>query len=273
MSLSIFQTSPPLDEESIQWLFEVLGWALRNCGSDFFYRETILAEPTNEHFPGRAASPHEMAALIFARTAAYAGMGHWPLRLLPPNEPMPIGLGPVHIEGALRARSPTAEGTIHDQGAVIPVGYDLHLVSNPEALISGFAQVLAHYLGSAVREPVPGGMQNWPQTTEVLGVFLGFGLMLANTAFQFQARSCGSCGGPPAQREAFLSQYDITYAVALFSVLKGIPDRQVLRHLKSSLRGHYKRCRRDIAKRRDALAALAVTADPASSARLASVTE
>jgi len=198
---------------------------------------------------------HEMAELIFRRTADYAGMGHWPLRLLPPGGVFPSMTGRIAVDGPLRGpRSlPAADPS---PASVVPVAYDPALVANPEALIAGFAQTLAHHLGSAVREIPPGGLQNWAQATEVVTVFLGFGLILANTAFQFQVRSCGSCGGPAPQRQAFLSQWDITYALALFGVLKDIPTRSALRHLKSSLRGHYKRCVADVRARGEALDAL-----------------
>ena len=140
--------------------------------------------------------------------------------------------------------------------SLIPIPYDPILVNNPEALIAGLAQNLAYHLGAAAGEPPPGGLQNWPQATEIMGVFLGFGVLFANTAFQFQTKSCGSCGSPSPQRQAFLSQFDITYALALFSVLKGIPHGEAVRHLKSALRPHYKRCLADLGRRQVALAEL-----------------
>jgi hypothetical protein len=132
--------------------------------------------------------------------------------------------------------------------------YDPRLLNNPEAMIAGFAQLLAHHLGLRAGVEPPGGMQNWPHVTEVIGVFLGFGLLFANTAYHAPRRSCGSsCGTPTAEREAYLSQYDISYALALFCELKDIPNSAVLPQLKRSLRGFFKQCRRDIAGRSEAL--------------------
>jgi hypothetical protein len=215
--------------------------------------------PTNEHFAGRTNSVGRMAELIFRTVAGYAGMTHWPLRLIEATAVMPALTGPVTVNGPLRAPASQARPP-ETNSALLTVPYDATLVANPEAMIAGLAQNLAHHLGSTVQEQPPGGLQNWPQTTEVIGVFLGFGLMFANTAFEFQSRSCGSCGGPPARREAFLSQYDITYALALFATLKQIRERDVLRHLKSSLRGHYKRCARDLGPRSEAVEALRAAA-------------
>jgi len=251
MLANLFKSKPPLDEPSTLWLFEAFAWALRNFDASVFYRETILVVPSNEHFPGRADSVHGMAALIFDQVRGYAGMGHWPYRLA---EPGLCTLAPppqIRIEGALRGRKGIVPARVGDNDA-LQVTYDPDLVGNPEALIAGFAHTLALHLGTTAREPPPGGPENWPHLTEVLGVFLGFGLMFANTAFNGRPRSCASCG-PSAERENYLSQYDVTYALALFSVLKGLAPRDVQRHLKSSLRGYFKQCMRDVGQRESEL--------------------
>lgn len=256
MFLKLFRTKPPLDEESIEWIFAVFAWALRNLNADFFYQDSVLVIPTNEHFPGRADSIHAMASLMFGQTAGYAGMSHWPVRLLEPGVGFPEQVPSISVPTNLRGSAPGSVLT-REQEAAIPIGYDPKLLNNPEAMIAGFAQVLAHYLGSAVAEAPPGGVQNWPQATEVLGVFLGFGVLFADTAFNHRPSACGSCGGPPAERQVFLSQFDVTYALALFSILKRIPQSEVTRHLKRSLRGYFKQCRRDVARRAAALQSLA----------------
>lgn len=252
MFSTLLGTKPPLDEESIQWIFEVFGWALRNLDADTFYRNTILVTPNNEHFPGRASSIHDMASLMFGRTLDYAGMAHWPVRLIEPGSQTPDQ--PVRISPPADLRgSPPDSVPVPEPNGSIPIGYDPKLVNNPEAMIAGFAQVLAHYLGSAVQSSPPGGIRNWPQTTEVLGVFLGFGVLFANTAFNHRPSACGSCDGPPAERQVFLSQFDITYALALFCALKQLPTNQLTPHLKRSLRGYFKQCRGDVERRTEAL--------------------
>ena len=53
-----------------------------------------------------------------------------------------------------------------------------------------------------------------------------------------------------------ISQYDTTYALALFCHLKEIPPRALLPHLKKSLRGFFKRAMKDISGRGEALGQL-----------------
>ena len=161
---------------------------------------------------------------------------------------------PVRIAGPLRGtRDLPPPGT--DPSAQLVVSYDPALVSNPEALIAAYAHALAHYLGQMATIPPPGGTEFWPQATEVLAIFMGFGLMFANSAFRVPVRSCGSCG-PKADRRAYLTQHQSTYALALFCVLKEIPDREVLPHLKKALRPFYRQAVTDIQGRGEVLSRL-----------------
>lgn len=252
MFSNLFASRSVLDEESVQWIFEAYAWALRSFDAAVFHNETILVTPTNEHFPGRENSVHGMAALIFEQVRAYSGMQHWPVRLATDNACALPSPHQIVIAGALRGAKGKTPASV-DPAQQILVSYDPQLIGNPEAMIAGFAHVLAHHLGSTAQESPPGGAQNWPHLTEILAVFMGFGLMFANSAFNFRPRSCGSCAGGAAERRNFLSQHDITYALALFCVLKDIPNKDATHHLKKSLRPFFRKAVKDIKHRQNAL--------------------
>ncbi|MES9901437.1 MAG: hypothetical protein ABW168_01995 [Sedimenticola sp.] len=252
MVFGLFQQQPPLDEPSIQWIFDAFDWALRNFDAEVFRQETLLVTPSNKHFPGRAENPHEMAKLIFDRVQEYAGMQHWPFQLLPPDSCLLDDRPQIVLEGRLRG----SQGVAAKEAGSIPVYYDPRQVGNPEVMIATLAHGLAHYLGSTTREPPPGGEENRPHVMELLAVFMGFGLMFANSSLSFPKGGCRSCG-PSTERQAYLSQYDITYALALFAVLKGIADKEVLAHLKKSLRPFFKKSLRDVRNRVEQLQVMA----------------
>ena len=240
-----------LDEETIQWLIDTFEWSLLEFDAGVFFDESRLVIPTNAHFPGRVDSVDGMARLIFDHVRTYAGMRHWPFVLLDQSACALPSATPVRIEGPLRgARGLPPPGA--DPSAQLVVSYDPALVGNPEALIAAYAHALAHYLGQMATIAPPGGTEFWPQATEVLVIFTGFGLMFANSAFRVPVRSCASCG-PKAERRAYLTQHQSTYALALFCVLKEIPDREVLPHLKKALRPFYRQAVADIRERDEAL--------------------
>lgn len=234
-----------VSDEDALWLFDTFAWSLAHFGRDVFFDETILVVPDNAHFPGRADSVPGMAGLVFDHARRYAGMEHWPLRLAD-HAACSIDQQPrLEIRGALRGSRGIPQ-TESGPGNEIGLTYDPDLVGNPEALIASFAHSLAHYLARTAAEPPPGGVQYWPQATEVVATFMGFGLMFANSAFKVPTRSCGSCGGPQAQRQSFLTQYESTYALAIFSVLKGISAKSVVRNLNKPLRSFFRQCVKEI---------------------------
>jgi len=247
MFLDLFKSRPVLDEESVQWLFDVYRWALTNFDAKIFYDQTILVVPSNQYFPGEAQTNHEMAQLIFNQVQQYAAVRHWPCRLTS-DQSCATQTPQLIVSGALRdVNAVEPEFILEDDR--LPVIYDPRQVGNPEAIIATFAHTLAHYLGSMGQEPPPGAKENWPQITEVLAVFMGFGLMFANSAFVYRNVTCGSCKPATVNRSAYLSQYDITYALAIFCVLKEIKVGEATKNLKKSLRPFFKKAYKDFKKR------------------------
>ncbi|MFN2348413.1 MAG: hypothetical protein ABR558_02410 [Thioalkalivibrio sp.] len=241
----LFQKQALIDDATRQWLHDVYAWALRNFGTDVFHDQTILVTPSAAHFPGRADSVHGMAQLVFEQVKQHAGLAHWPTRLVSPEAFDPGQPQRLELSGAIRgARGVRAEAV--DPAHRLVISYVPNRVSDPEALIATYAHTLAGFMASLARDEPPGGRENWPHVTEVLAVFMGFGLMMSNTAYATPKVGCGSCRVPGAERESYLSQYDLTYALALFCALKGIERGEVLRHLKAPLRGYFKKALRAV---------------------------
>jgi len=255
MLFGLFKEKPLLEEESKQWLFETYAWALNNFGSDVFLNETIMILPTNKFFPGNANNSHDMASVIFEQVKKYAGLGHWPCKLVDQSICNTETTPKVLIEGALRGSKGVASESVAEDNKLL-ITYHPDQVKNPEALIASYAHTLSHYLGSMAELPPPGGEEYWPHTTEVLAVFMGFGLIFSNSAYTFKRNTCGSCAGAVPNRSGYLSQYEMTYAYAIFCVLKNIQNKDVLPHLKKSLRSFFKKSIVDINNRKQDLESL-----------------
>jgi hypothetical protein len=74
--------------------------------------------------------------------------------------------------------------------------------------------------------------------------------MFANSAFTFRG-GCGSCYNPSANRQAYLTELEATYALAIFTVLKEVPNSAVTKHLKKHLRGFFKSAVKDVRARKE----------------------
>ncbi len=251
MLSTLFSSKPLLDETSVQWLFDSYAWALRNFDASLFRDHTVLVQPNDRFFPGRVDSVEGMAGLIEAKVKGYAGIAHWPTHLLDGRRQQQEVPSRLLLEGPLRTLDGSEPAGV-EASQRLPILYDPALINNPEALIASFAHTFAHYLSTMAKEAPPGGEENWAHVTEVVATFTGFGLLMANSAYSAPATGCGgSCGGGGPARQSFLSQYDMTYSLAIFCVLKGIPNSEVLPHLKSSLRGFYKKAAKAVARREE----------------------
>jgi hypothetical protein len=244
MIFDLFQREPLLDDTTRDWIHAIFAWAMRHQGREIFFGGTQLVLPTPEFFPGRADSVHGMAQLVFESVRGHAGLDHWPCRLQEPGAWVPQAYPPQALAVPIRTRHDSTMPVA--QGSAALFRFTPELVANPEALIADFAREFAHHLVAAASEPPPAGEENWGHVTELVGVFMGFGIMFANTAFTVRVNSCGSCQGPAAERPGFLSRADLSYALALFCRLKEIPASQARSHLKSDLRPLLRRALRDI---------------------------
>lgn len=243
----LFKKSPVLEVSSSKWLFDAFAWSLQNFDAEYFYNETVLVLPNNDYFPGSAASPEAMANLIFDQVKKYAGIEHWPTRLVEDSSAS-LEFPKIEIKGALRGAGGVANDSINDEQK-LPILFYPQQISNPEGMISSFAHTVAHHLGQMAGDPPPGGAEHWPHVTELLAIYMGFGVMFANSAFTYSGGGCASCYNPAANRDAYLSEREATYALAIFSVLKDIPITHITKHMKGHLRGVFKKAVKEINNR------------------------
>lgn len=243
----LLKQKPLLEPELTEWMFDVFEWSLENFGSDYFFKHSVLVLPSNKFFPGRADSAQGMAELIFNNVKSYAGITHWPTLVMDqsacaiPEAPQ-ISINQIRMLEDKELVS-TSDALPESQQITIP--FNPQQISNPEGLIASFSHITAHYMGQMAKQVPPGGAESWPHTTEMLAIFLGFGLMFANSAYTFRG-GCGSCYNASANRDAYLTEQQSVYGLALFCVLKGIPNSDVTPNMKKHLRGFYKKAVKDI---------------------------
>jgi len=241
----LFKKTPAIDENTGQWIFDTVAWAIEHFNVKSFQQETRLVLPTNEFYAGRVSSVNEMAANIFNHTLNYAGMTQWPLRLVSPEQPITTVLPLLKVDGALRGEKARIE--VSEGQPTIDLTFNANQINQPQDLIASYVQQLASMLVMQQKTLPPGGQEFLPQAIDVLACVMGFGVIFANTAYQFKG-GCGSCYNPRANRQAALPENEMLYCLAVFSNLKNIENKQVVPHLKAHLRSSYKKMNKEVSQ-------------------------
>lgn len=273
--LDFFKPKPLVDENSADFIFTTVAWALQNFDSEEFFNRTRLVAPTNEFFPGLVTSVDEKALNIFRHTLRYTGLRHWPFQLKSlierdVNSECQVQPTPQDALALIHRNSfpelSIADGAMADSGAdaygmEVPVimteqplfvFYNPQQTLKPEDMSASYAHVIAQHLIIQSTLPPPGGMQFFAEASEVLASMMGFGVLLSNSAYTFRG-GCGSCYNAMANRQPALSELDSVFTLALFCRLKGIGHKEAMLHLKKYLRPSYKQAIKQIDQRLESL--------------------
>lgn len=239
----LLQPAPALDPATRAWIHAVFEWARNEPDWRDRLDRADLVLPIAEHFPGRADSHQAMARLVFDSVLRHAHLVDSSFQLAQPGDLMdrPVPWQSMGTPGVSSAQPAAATGP-----ASIP--YNPDLVTNSQALVAHFAREIGLRLSHQAAAPPPAQEGNEYHIAELLAVQLGFGVMLANTAFNVRTNQCGACQGPSAERDAALSRDDLAYALALFCHRHAIPPARARAHLNAPLRPALRRAHREITR-------------------------
>jgi hypothetical protein len=262
MLSNFFKTKPVIDESSREWIFDTFSWCMQQLDGEFFQKNSELILPTNNFYPGSSKSVEEMAETIFSNTLKYSGMTSWPIKLTPAEtftqKPMPQ----LTFESRLRGEkakvsthtNPTLDGaisynlegdTLAPNTPTIDIAFHASQLNQPQDLIAYLVQIQAGILVNQHGLLPPGGKEVLPQTIDLVACFMGFGVIFANTAYQFKG-GCGSCNNQNLNRQSALPELETVYTLALFCVIKGIEIKQVKKELKSHLYKPFRQAHKEI---------------------------
>ena len=272
MLSTFFKAKPIIDESSKEWIFDTFSWCMQQLDGEFLQKNSELILPNNSFYPGSSSSVDEMANTIFSNTLKYTGMTSWPLNLVSSDHFVSKPMPQLFFQSRLRGESAkvstqgnakaTSNISYKVEGETVVSGLDLNLdthidiafhssqLNQPQDMIAYFVQIQAGILVNqhdAIASSVsaPSGKEALPQTIDLVACFMGFGVIFANTAYQFKG-GCGSCNNRSLNRQAALPELETVYALALFCVIKGIAVKPVKKELKSHLYKPFRQAHKEI---------------------------
>lgn len=236
------QPKPVIDQHTEAWLLETFLWAYSEFDGEFFQTYTQFILPTKAFFPQQVSSIEQMAGYVFKQVINFAGMQAWPLEIVAPHQVKAQSFPMMQFAGVKRGDNAELMST----SGLLQLSYNPNQINQPQDLVASFAQSLGYVKLLQSQSEPPGGKEFAPQAVDLVACFLGFGVMMANTAYQFKG-GCGSCYNPYANRSSSLSESELVYILALLLKVKKLPLSTVSPHLKPHLKGLLKKANKQLA--------------------------
>ncbi|MDQ4087052.1 MAG: hypothetical protein M3177_03410 [Pseudomonadota bacterium] len=231
---SLFGPRLPIDADELEFQLATFKWLQQQFGA---VGDAPLVLPTPEFFPsvrnGRA-DPRE----LFDDVRRAAGMEEWPCRLEAGAAERPIDAGNAHLLRHEGAPPPCGTFRVEEAngGRQAVITYNPSMTDDPVGLAATFAHELGHYLMATSSGTPPGGWDLHELHTDILAVYLGFGIFLANSARNFSQFQSGGQSGWSSRWQGYLSEGALVTALVIRERLAGREAAAAAPFLKDYLR-------------------------------------
>lgn len=226
------------DEQRALWLYEHYCWLERSLPPRSSPTPPVVIFATKAFFPDPYHGDHPSAVRVFDRVRDLMGVLDWPCRLEGEDEDerkRHSDLGRAGILGTSSSHGAAGTFSAPDETGVV-ISYSSSLLKDPVGLVAIFAHELCHYLLATVEDEPPGTWEALEPLTDLAAVVEGFGIFLADAAFRFTQWTDHDQQGWSAQRTGYLSEVELGFALAIFSMRNGADAPAIARALKPNAR-------------------------------------
>jgi len=245
--MGIFGPKRPLNADEWEWQLASFKWLIIEFGGIGENPDNKLILPNDEFFPTTSVDQSQKAQEIFERVKTLSGMAEWSTRLVQGEQTreMLLSSGQLvkhdsHAPAGEYRLMETPDGQLYAQ-----ISYNPSQLGDPAKLIATFAHELSHYLMSTAKTAPPGGWEVHELTTDLCAVYLGFGIFMATSAWNFES----SNDGWQYQRQGYLNEPMLITAMVIWETLAGRDPLGALPYLKPHLAKDTKRAAKYIQNR------------------------
>jgi hypothetical protein len=231
----------------VEWILSLVPWM--DTALDVRARRGVITLPTEDDYPvDDAFEGLALAEDYLAFVLEHAGMGERRFAVVEQEE---RGAGAA-LRGMVHAMTPgIAGGTAApvDRRKPLPISVLPATFGDAPRLVAVLGRGVAHYRMQEARTPIPGPESMHGAAVDVLTVFLGFGVFLANACHRAGGFERGGLVGFSVQRLGELGPVEVGYALALRAKLIGADVREITPHLRDNPRAAFVAALRDLDKR------------------------
>ena len=238
----------PIDDDERQWIEESMDWLVEKLGSERLSQADVVL-PVEEAFPDEYRGTEECVHRLLDRVCEYMGVDSSRLNVLMYVHEDP--LAEVRNQRSFTAgvfirETGDSAGMGSDAPTQITIGVEASLLSDPAAVVA----TLAHEVGHVILSDL-GLTRDAPNSefmTDLVPVFLGLGVLTANTAFRSSEQLMGTRYEWRARRLGYLSEEMYGYALAIFALKRGEDNPDWSRYLSINVRTYLQQSLRYLKK-------------------------
>lgn len=217
-------------EQRARWIYQNYLWLEQNLPKRDDGSGARLILPTPQDYPMPNTGDHAFAESVFQTTRGYMGLAQWPCRLVPQSDAHERHQQSLQAQG-LMGPTKGAAGTFSIQDEV-EITYAPSGLKDPTGLVATLAHELCHYLLAGMKTEPPCGWEQHEPLTDLCAVHEGFGVFLANSAFQFGQWGDAMQSGWQWSKKGYLTEEELGFALGIFVVRSGIEPQLSGAHLK-----------------------------------------
>jgi len=217
------------------WIEERMRWLQREFGSN--RTEVPVLQPTLSIFPRPwNGTPGECEELL-GHLCEYMEVPRTGVRVnfyRGTQDPLRF-----HMPAYESSESGTA-GMYHGRtvDGVFIISIAAEQIARPAALVATICHELGHVLLLGGDRLPPGEVDHEP-LTDLLAIYFGAGIFMANAAFDFEQWQNGRTQGWRTSRHGYLSEEELAYALACYAWLRGEADPSWRRHLAGNITPYF----------------------------------
>ncbi len=236
-----FTPKSPVDPATRSWTKECYALFMSKMGSDRFEAIRIIT-PTDEHFPFRLDGSRRTTQSVLEKVCAYMQVDskNVVLDLFTENDEA-LDDALMNILPEWRTRHSGAAGYYvqDDTADKARISIKARDLMNPVSLISTLSHELCHFILLDCWK-IPGDTSTMEPMTDLLTIFLGMGIFTANSCLQYNQWEDGTREGWSMKRQGYMTQKEIGYALAEWTLLKRDPRPSWARHLCTDVKAYLK---------------------------------
>ncbi|MEO9599581.1 hypothetical protein [Parasphingorhabdus sp.] len=245
--MGLFGTKRPLDADEWDWQLASFKWLTTEFGGFERHPANRLVLPEETFFPRTSADPSRKAEEIFEQVKILSGMNDWPTKLVQGEHTREMVLESGQMIKH-DSHAPAGEYRLlkaDDGQNYAQISYNPAHLGDPAKLIATFAHELSHYLMSTAKTAPPGGWEVHELTTDLCSVYLGFGIFMATSAWNFASNN----EGWQYERQGYLNERMLITAMVIWETLAERDPLKALPYLKPHLAKDTKMANKFVQKR------------------------